>query len=89
MVAMHHEFGIRWGDGKEEHRTSTMISYGDPLGYSAMAKTVGYPAALATDLILNGVIQEKGVIAPMSKAIYEPMLKALEKEGIKFVENTL
>jgi alpha-aminoadipic semialdehyde synthase len=87
MVAMHHEFGIQWKNGRKESRTSTMITYGDPQGYSAMAKTVGYPAAIATDMVLNG-IHEKGVIAPMSKAIYEPMIKKLHDEGITFVESS-
>jgi alpha-aminoadipic semialdehyde synthase len=89
MVAMHHEFGIRWGNGKNEQRTSTMITYGDPNGYSAMAKTVGYPAAIATDMILNGDIQQRGVVAPMTREFYEPMIKKLDKEGISFVERVL
>lgn len=86
MVAMHHEFDIKWADGKTEKRSSTMIAYGEPNGYSAMAKTVGYPAAVATDMILKGEIKERGVIAPMSSEIYTPMLKKLYDEGIKFVE---
>jgi saccharopine dehydrogenase-like NADP-dependent oxidoreductase len=65
-----------------------MIAYGDPKSYSAMAKTVGIPAAIAVQLILNGVIKEKGVIAPMSKDIYEPMLSILEAEGILFKETS-
>jgi alpha-aminoadipic semialdehyde synthase len=89
MVAMHHEFGIKWGNGTTEQRTSTMITYGDPNGYSAMAKTVGYPAAIATDMILKGLIKDRGVIAPMKKEIYEPMIKKLHQEGISFVEKTL
>jgi saccharopine dehydrogenase-like NADP-dependent oxidoreductase len=87
MVAMHHEFGIKWANGSIENRSSTMIAYGDPNGYSAMAKTVGYPAAIAVDMILKGEIKERGVIAPMSPEIYEPMLKKLNAEGIKFVES--
>lgn len=53
MVAMHHEFGIKWASGKTEKRMSTMITYGDPNSYSAMAKTVGLPAAMATDMLLS------------------------------------
>ncbi|KAI8900382.1 Saccharopine dehydrogenase-domain-containing protein [Globomyces pollinis-pini] len=87
MVAMHHEFGIKWDNGKTETRHSTMIAYGDPTSYSAMAKTVGYPAAIATQMILEGHIKEKGVIAPMSSAIYEPMIEKLDREGISFVES--
>ncbi|KAJ3217080.1 hypothetical protein HDU67_008549 [Dinochytrium kinnereticum] len=84
MVIMHHEFGIRWGSNVNEHRTSTLIAYGDPLGYSAMAKTVGLPAAIATEMILNREIDRMGVLAPVYKDIYDPMLVKLEAEGIKF-----
>ena len=87
MVAMHHEFEIKWANGSVENRSSTMIAYGDSKGYSAMAKTVGYPAAIAVDMILKGEIKERGVIAPMSPDIYIPMLKKLNDEGIKFVES--
>jgi saccharopine dehydrogenase-like NADP-dependent oxidoreductase len=66
-----------------------MIAYGDPKSYSAMAKTVGFPAAIAVRLLLDGVISQKGVIAPMDKAVYEPILYALENEGIKFTESSM
>ncbi|KAJ3295229.1 hypothetical protein HK104_002890 [Borealophlyctis nickersoniae] len=86
MVAMHHIFGIEWADGSKEKRTSTLVAYGDPTGYSAMAKTVGLPAAIGTEMLLNGQITRKGVIAPTTKDIYEPILEKLEKEGVRFIE---
>ena len=86
MVAMHHEFGIKWSNGSHENHLSTMIAYGDPNSYSAMAKTVGYPAAIASDMVLKGQIRQTGVFAPLSKDIYVPMIKKLHAEGIKFVE---
>jgi hypothetical protein len=36
-------------------KTSTLIAYGEPKGYSAMALTVGIPAAIGADLILQGL----------------------------------
>ncbi|KAJ3105261.1 hypothetical protein HDU97_008284 [Phlyctochytrium planicorne] len=84
MVIMHHEFGIRWGDKTDERRTSTLIAYGDTNGYSAMAKTVGLPAAVATEMILQGKIDRTGVLAPVYRDIYDPILEKLEKEGIIF-----
>ncbi|KAI9193475.1 Saccharopine dehydrogenase-domain-containing protein [Polychytrium aggregatum] len=86
MVAMQHEFGIEWADGQKERKTATLIAYGEPQGYSAMAKTVGLPAAIATEAIMTGVITRKGVLAPVSKDIYEPILARLEARGIKFDE---
>ena len=86
MVAMHHEFGVKWSDGKEEKHLSTMIAYGDPASYSAMAKTVGFPAAIASDMVLKGELKQLGVFAPLAKDTYAPMIQKLNAEGIKFVE---
>ncbi|KAJ3330264.1 hypothetical protein HDU76_006052, partial [Blyttiomyces sp. JEL0837] len=86
MVIMHHKFGIAWPDQTKEHHTSTLIAYGDEHGYSAMAKTVGLPAAIATEMILNGDINRHGVLAPVYADIYEPALAKLEAEGIRFEE---
>ncbi|KAI9164371.1 hypothetical protein H9P43_008210 [Blastocladiella emersonii ATCC 22665] len=90
MVAMHHEFTIRTRAGKRAHHTATMVAYGDPLptGYTAMAKTVGLPAAIAAEMLLEGKIAAHGVLAPMARDVYEPMLGVLHKEGIKFVEKS-
>ncbi|KAI8820791.1 Saccharopine dehydrogenase-domain-containing protein [Fimicolochytrium jonesii] len=88
MVAMHHEFGIKWRDGSREKRTSTLFAYGEVGGYTAMAKTVGLPAAIGAEMLLDGQLRGKGVIAPMTKEIYEPMLRKLENENIRFVEQT-
>ncbi|KAJ3099440.1 hypothetical protein HK100_004883, partial [Physocladia obscura] len=88
LVVMHHVFGVEWSDGKKNELTSTLIAYGDPQGYSAMAKTVGLPAAMATEMILNGEMRHTGVVAPVHADIYEPLLEKLENEGIKFVEET-
>ena len=38
----------------QEKRTITLVEYGEPNGLSAMAKTVGIPAGIATKLILEG-----------------------------------
>jgi saccharopine dehydrogenase-like NADP-dependent oxidoreductase len=51
-----------------------------------MATTVGVPCALAARMILGGEIQQKGVLRPIAKEVYGPLLKALEGEGIAFVE---
>lgn len=41
LVFLQHRFEIEHADGKHETRTSTLCEYGDPKGYSAMAKLVG------------------------------------------------
>ncbi|KAI9351101.1 Saccharopine dehydrogenase-domain-containing protein [Zopfochytrium polystomum] len=89
MVIMHHEFGVNWGGDAKEKHTSTLIAYGDPNGYSAMAKTVGLPAAIATEMVLSGEIHRRGVVAPVHADIYVEMLKKLEGEGIRFHEKVV
>ena len=41
LVFLQHKFGIEHKDGRKETRASTLVEYGDPKGYSAMAKLVG------------------------------------------------
>jgi alpha-aminoadipic semialdehyde synthase len=57
-------------------------------GYSAMSRTVGLPAAIGAQMLLDGrLARGQGVLIPTQKDIYEPVLKELkEKEGIAFVE---
>ncbi|KAJ3526100.1 hypothetical protein NM208_g11350 [Fusarium decemcellulare] len=38
LVMLQHKFEIEHKDGSRETRTSTLVEYGDPKGYSAMAK---------------------------------------------------
>lgn len=65
-----------------------MIDYGTPNGYSSMARTVGLPAAMGARYVLDGTIKKRGVIGPMSKAVYEPVLKELETHGVRMVERS-
>jgi saccharopine dehydrogenase (NADP+, L-glutamate forming) len=90
MVLLQHKFEIEHKDGSLETRTSTLLEYGDPKGYSAMAKTVGVPCAVAVLAVLDGTISEKGILAPVVPEISEPLRKILlEKYGIQCVEKTI
>jgi len=62
---------------------------GDDQLYTAMAKTVGLPVAMAALLILNGKITTPGVQLPIHKEVYEPILRELEDYGIHFVETEI
>uniref|UniRef100_A0A646QGR2 Alpha-aminoadipic semialdehyde synthase n=1 Tax=Hemiscolopendra marginata TaxID=943146 RepID=A0A646QGR2_9MYRI len=86
LVVLHHEIGIQWPDMKIEKRIIDLVSYGNPDGYSAMAKTVGYPTGITAKMVIDGEIQRKGMIIPMTPDIYTPVLKRLKQEGIKPVE---
>ncbi|KAF7511334.1 Saccharopine dehydrogenase [NADP(+), L-glutamate-forming] [Endocarpon pusillum] len=90
MVMLQHKFGIEHKDGSKETRTSTLCDYGDPKGYSAMARLVGVPCGVACLMVLDGRISEKGILAPVKWSLAEPLLKELkEKWGIEMVEKTV
>ena len=85
MVVMYHKFGYK-KNKKNYQIDSTMVSIGEDETYTAMAKTVGLPLAIATLGILNKKIKSTGVQLPVSKDIYVPILKELEEYNIKFKE---
>ncbi|CCD34094.1 hypothetical protein BofuT4_P105210.1 [Botrytis cinerea T4] len=89
LVMLQHKFEIEHKDGKKETRTSTLVEYGDPKGYSAMAKLVGVPCGVAVKQVLDGTISEKGILAPMTSKINDPLMKELKKYGITLVEKTI
>lgn len=85
MIVMLHKFGYEL-NGKKEQIESSMGIIGDDQIYTAMAKTVGLPVAIATLKILKGEINTPGVQLPITKEIYTPILKELEEYGIHFIE---
>ncbi|ESZ90630.1 saccharopine dehydrogenase [Sclerotinia borealis F-4128] len=89
FVLLQHKFEIEHKDGKKETRTSTLVEYGDPKGYSAMAKLVGVPCGVAVKQVLDGTISEKGILAPMTSKINDPLMEELKKYGITLVEKTI
>jgi len=89
LVMLQHKFVVEWKDGSEQTLTSTLEAYGDPSGHSAMALTVGLPCGIATQLILDGVLNTPGVHVPYSKEICDPIRKILESEGLGMVEKAL
>ncbi|XP_053525944.1 alpha-aminoadipic semialdehyde synthase, mitochondrial isoform X4 [Artibeus jamaicensis] len=82
MIVMRDSFGIRHPSGHLESKTIDLVVYGDVNGFSAMAKTVGLPTAMAAKMLLDGEIQAKGLIGPFSKQIYGPILEQIKAEGI-------
>lgn len=54
IIILRHDIGILWPDNKKEIKGINLVVYGDST-YTAMAKTVGYPAAIATKMILDGL----------------------------------
>jgi saccharopine dehydrogenase-like NADP-dependent oxidoreductase len=85
MIVMYHKFGYEI-NGKKEQIDSYMVNIGEDQTYTAMAKTVGLPVAIAALLILNQKISQKGVILPIHKEFYIPILSELENYNIIFTE---
>lgn len=54
MVIMRNDIGIRHPTGELEMKHVSLVVYGDAQGFSAMAKTVGFPAAIAARMVLDG-----------------------------------
>lgn len=89
MVMLQHKFEIENKDGGKEWRTSTLCDFGDPKGYSAMAKLVGIPCGIAVKQVLDGTISDKGILAPITRKINDPLMAELKKYGIELQEKTL
>ncbi|WP_426432263.1 saccharopine dehydrogenase family protein [Winogradskyella sp. HB-48] len=85
MIVMYHKFGYEL-KGEKHQIDSTMVVVGEDQTYTAMAKTVGLPVAMATLDILNGKIKTPGVQIPISKEVYTPILEELKTYGIEFKE---
>lgn len=88
MIVMYHKFGYEL-NGITSQIDSKMVCIGDDQMYTAMAKTVGLPVAMAALLILNGKIQTSGVQLPIQKEVYEPILNELESYGVVFNEQAM
>ena len=87
MIVMWHKIGFV-KNGQKFVTESSMVVKGDDQHNTAMAKTVGLPLAIATRMILNGKISERGVVLPLTKDIYTPVLNELTENGISFREKT-
>jgi saccharopine dehydrogenase (NADP+, L-glutamate forming) len=88
LIVMQHLFDYKIGD-KNFHLSSSLCIKGEDGTYTAMAKTVGLPMAIATRLLLAGKINLTGVKIPVQKQIYLPVLEELASLGIKFNEKVM
>lgn len=87
MIVMQHLFEVETPKGKKKI-VSSLVCKGENQEYTAMAKTVGLPLAIAVNLFLEGKINLRGLHIPVQAEIYEPILEDLNKVGIEIVERT-
>lgn len=78
--------GIR--NGKSDRLIYHVIDYRDlETGFTAMNRTVGFPASIATQMILNDEITERGLLSPIHDIPFESFIAELEKRGIQVTQS--
>ncbi|MBA4057136.1 MAG: saccharopine dehydrogenase [Marivirga sp.] len=88
FIVMWHRFVYELNGTLHEiqaHLTAT----GNDERETAMAKTVGLPLGIAAKLLLQGKINSRGVVIPVLREFYEPILISLGALGIQLVEKEL
>lgn len=86
MIVMWHRFTYRKNGSTKEIQSAMVCKGEDPI-YTAMAKTVGLPIAIAAKMIMLGKIELRGVQLPIVPSLYNPILDELKEFGITFTEN--
>lgn len=90
MVVLHHEVEVEFVDGRPtENHQATLLEFGKSNNgrmTTAMASTVGIPAAIGALLILANKIKTRGVLRPIEPEVYIPALDILQAYGIKLRE---
>lgn len=85
MVVMWHRFRYAV-DGAHQEIHASLGVIGQDQQHTAMARTVGLPIAMACKLLLNGKIEQRGLLLPLAPSIYVPILDELARLGIVFQE---
>lgn len=85
MIVMWHQFGYIL-EGKHRTIQATLVALGHDAMHTAMARTVGWPLAIAADLLLKGKIAARGVCIPTTQEFYEPILRELRRLGVALEE---
>lgn len=92
MIVMWHKFNYidKSNNDKETEIHSSIVTIGEDTVNTAMSKTVGLPLGIATKLILENKVQSKGVLIPIIRELYEPILAELSEDfGFDFTESCL
>jgi hypothetical protein len=97
QVVMMHDFEFEWPHGDSlnggaarapEKHTSSLLAFGSESNGTAMAQTVGLTAAIGTELVLDGALdQHTGLASPLLPAVYLPSLEKLAQAGYVFRES--
>jgi len=85
FIVMWHRFRYEL-NGNSNEITAQLAVTGENEMDTAMAKTVGLPLAIAAKLLMEGKITSRGVLIPVTKEFYEPILQGLQEFGIRVEE---
>ncbi|MET0300240.1 MAG: saccharopine dehydrogenase C-terminal domain-containing protein [Flavitalea sp.] len=85
MIVMLHEIEYELNGQLLKAGSSLVVKGKDPV-YTAMARTVGLPLAIAASLFMQDKLKVKGMQIPVIKEIYEPVMQILTENGIEFRE---
>ena len=85
FIVMWHRFRFEIGS-KQKEIQAYLTATGDDEINTAMAKTVGLPLAISAKLLMQGKIKSRGVVIPVMKEIYDPVLGELGELGIRLKE---
>ena len=73
--------------GRRCRLTTHLLIKRDPeTGLMAMAQGVGFPASIVIQMIVEHVIEQKGLLAPTQHVPYEPFVHELGRRGITISE---
>ena len=86
MVVLIHRIEAVYPQSEKKRQliSSSLVEYGEPGGMTAIAKTVGLPAAIAAKLLVKGSLPLTGCHIPTHPVIYTKVLKQLKAEGLNF-----
>lgn len=85
MIILHIEIIAEFDNGKKEKRIATMVVKGEPGGETVMSRAVALPTAIATRLVVDGLIKATGLkMPPTLPELYKPVLEELKNFGFEF-----
>ncbi len=84
MVVLEEHLLVAHEDGGRRCIRERLLVFGQAGDDSAMARTVGLPAAIACRLILEDRVRLSGVHIPVSPQLAEPILAGLAARGLRF-----
>jgi saccharopine dehydrogenase-like NADP-dependent oxidoreductase len=85
FIVMWHRFRYTKNGTHREIQAHLTVT-GDNEVNTAMAKTVGLPLGIAAKNLLQEKIKIRGVVIPVVKEIYDPVLEELNRLGIRLIE---